>query len=103
MHPVEVRGDRGRLVALHRPDEVPGEAGAGQRRDLRQRLLDVALAEIALTRLARRVEHPGGEALGDRDQGHGAGRAASGAAGLRDARAHGGESLDDRHLYCLGP
>ena len=46
VHPGEVLGDRARLVGLQPADEVPGERVVAQRRDLRQRLLQVAFAEI---------------------------------------------------------
>src|SRR5204862_2479452 len=51
VHPVEALGDRARLVALDRTDEVPGEPERGELADLFDALLSVVLAEVAQSRL----------------------------------------------------
>ncbi len=59
VHPVEMRGHVASLVRLQPADEVPGDRQAAQRLELGQRLLQVVLAEIALTgRRRRRVSWP---------------------------------------------
>jgi hypothetical protein len=48
MHPVEAFGDRARLVALQRADEMPFQLAAGKSRTLVDAFLHVVLAEGAL-------------------------------------------------------
>ena len=49
MHPGELLGDRAGLVGLDRADKVPGQREVGQLGDLIQCLLQVVLAEVALS------------------------------------------------------
>jgi len=54
MHPGEALRNGPGLVGLDTADEVPGERALLQRRDLLQRFLQIALAEIAYTAVGGR-------------------------------------------------
>ena len=56
MHPVEVLRGLAGLVGLQRADEVPAQAAAGQRGDVRARFLDVVLAEVREPRIQRGLQ-----------------------------------------------
>ena len=75
--PVEMLGDGARLVRLQLTDEVPGQLQVGERCELRQRFLQVVLAEIPLA-AARpaRGSRSAGCALLTGDEPHGIGIAA---------------------------
>ena len=69
LHPVEALGGELRLVALQGTDQVPFDVReAGQRFDLRDRLLHVILAEAALSGRPGRRDRRRGESLADREQ-----------------------------------
>jgi len=66
MHPGEMRGDLARLIGLYPPDEVPGERQVGERGDLAEGLLQVALAEMLMARARGRPHDFGRLGLADR-------------------------------------
>jgi len=88
MYPGERFRDRPRLVGLDAADEVPGERAASQRRDLRQRLLQVALTEIGDTAVGRGGEQLRRLRLADRKECDRLRTTAGGGRGPRHAFAH---------------
>jgi hypothetical protein len=90
MYPVEMFGDRPRLVRLQGADEMPFERRAqiGERLDLGERLLHVVLAELALAGSMNRAHVFGGEGLRDREQRHRTRIASGRVCGRGDALPH---------------
>ena len=68
VHPGEMLRNGARLVRLHAADEVPGEAPLLQCGNLRQPLLQVALAEVLEAAISGRGEQFGGLPLADREE-----------------------------------
>src|SRR3569623_202519 len=89
MYPTEVFGDRPRLVALDRPDEMPHQRQIAQRRLFFQRLLHIIIAEFALAAGGQIAHRRRAEGLADGQQAY-LRRAAPGfGRSLRETRLHG--------------
>ena len=68
VHPGEVLGDGAGLVGLQPADVMPGQFHAGQRRQLRQGILQVVLAEVFHAQLRHCLDGRGVAPLADRQQ-----------------------------------
>src|SRR5690606_14866564 len=70
VHPGKVLRDGARLVRLQLAGEMPDQIQIGERGHLRNRFLQVVLAEIDLTGLRERTDRIGRVPLADRDEPH---------------------------------
>ena len=86
VHPLEMLGNRTRLVSLQPPDEVPGQPGAAERLDLGQAFLQEILAEMLDAGSGRGIDCCGALALRNGQKRDGIDISTGGCTGRGDAR-----------------